>query len=83
VLDPALAEHCAIVGVGGSLSLAAGVALLVVPIPRGLELAVAVGTMLFFVWTLYLMVRFTIAFGKAWRASRDAWDAADAASSEI
>jgi hypothetical protein len=73
VLNPSLAEHCAIVGVGGSLSLAAGMAGLFVRIPAAVELVAAVGTMLFFLWTLYLMVRFAIAFHRAHRASVAAW----------
>jgi hypothetical protein len=78
VLNPSLAEHCAIVGVGGSVSLAAGLSGLLGRVPFAVVVAASVGIMLFFLWTLFLMVRFTIAFGKAWRASRDAWDAADA-----
>jgi hypothetical protein len=73
VLNPSLAEHCAIVGVGGSLSLAVGMAGMFVRIPTALEFAAAVGTMLFFLWTLYLMVRFAIAFHRAHRASAAAW----------
>jgi hypothetical protein len=77
VLNPSLAEHCAIVGVGGSLSLAVLMAEMFVRIPRAIEsvgvLVGAVGTMLFFAWTLYLMARFAIAFHRAHRASAAAW----------
>jgi hypothetical protein len=78
VLDPALAEHCAIVGVGGSLILALGVGGTLARIPFALVAAGQVGFVLFFLWTLYLMVRFAFAFHRAHRASREAWDAADA-----
>jgi hypothetical protein len=73
VLNPSLAEHCAIVGVGGSASLAVGMAGVFVRTPFVVQFAANVGTMLFFLWTLYLMVRFAIAFHRAHAASVAAW----------
>jgi len=86
--DPRLALHCAVVSWGGS----AGLVLLLGmsfapdwlfrgPAGRSLRWAEAFSAA---VWLLFLLgstltlLRFALAFGKAWRASRDAWDAADA-----
>jgi hypothetical protein len=83
VLNPSLAEHCAIVGVGGSLILAVGVSGTLARIPFALAAVGQVGFALFLLWTPYLMARFAFAFHRARRASREAWDAADAGAAAL
>ena len=88
VLDPRLAEHCAIIGYGASAALLVQTASVFVPEsvyrgPRGrwfgyAEVFVAAVGLLCVLWSVLTLLRFALAFGKAWRASRDAWDAADA-----
>ena len=73
VLNPSLAEHCAIVGVGGTASLAAGFSGIFVRTPMAFQFAAMVGVALFTLWLLYLMARFAIAFHRAHRASAAAW----------
>jgi hypothetical protein len=77
-LDPSLAEHCTIVGVGGSLSLAVALSGMFVRMPAMIELLSGVHVLLVFLWSLYLMIRFTIAFARARRQSVAAWGEGDA-----
>ena len=69
-----LAEHCAIVGIGGSAAF--GFAAVVSHWGTGgaaLEMVATVGLSLFYLWSLYLLVRFVFAFRRAWKASVIAW----------
>lgn len=91
-----LAEHCVIVGVGASLSLIyIGIASVILTngdkwfgdywIARSntaLALMAILGTLalLFILWSLYLLIRFAIAFGKAKRSLRKQWAMHDRAS---
>ena len=84
-----LAEHCTIVGVGTSLTLLAIMAFVTLQaagymrdtnrslIEPTAVLLVATATFLFWLWSLYLMIRFAISFGKASIDARRAWQAAD------
>jgi len=84
-----LMEHCTIVGVGTSLTLLAitGFSILQAAgymqdmrrsrIEPAAVLLVTTSTLLFWLWSLYLMIRFAISFGRASRESRRAWRAAD------
>jgi hypothetical protein len=77
VLNPSLAEHCAIVGVGASAFFCLVQATMYRSwIPVVFELAAPIGLVLFYLWSLYLLVRFSIAFHRAWKASVAAWGAA-------
>jgi len=88
VLDPRLAEHCAIIGCGASAALLLLTASAFAPNwlfrgPHGrwfgyAEVFVSAVGLLCVLWSVLTLLRFALAFGKAWRASRDAWDAADA-----
>jgi hypothetical protein len=73
VLDPALVEHCTIVGVGGSLSLATAGHEMFNRIPIVVRLSSMVGVFLFLLWALFLVVRFTVFFERARRASVAVW----------
>lgn len=85
-----LAEHCAIVGVGNTLTLLYVPVLMVVyefaedwgmgmywsarsSVSLGLLAALLVASFLFAMWSVYLLVRFAIAFAKASRMLRTAW----------
>jgi hypothetical protein len=88
-----LAEHCMIVGVGTSLSIAyASVAWIILHngnewfgthwVARSnVSLALTLGTSLcaslFALWSLYLLIRFAVAFGLAARLLRRKWRAND------
>jgi hypothetical protein len=92
VLDPSLAEHCAIVGCGmalaiaGPFGLALGYGMIVLDV---LDMSTTVGfvwilsfevaVFLFVIWSTWLLVLFSIAFGKAARQARRSWREADAA----
>jgi len=88
VLDPRLAQHCAIIGYGASAALLLQSASLFTPdawyrgpagrwtLPATVVLAAA--GLMFVIWSALTLLRFALAFARAWRASRDAWDAADA-----
>jgi hypothetical protein len=77
VLNPSLAEHCAIVGVATSAFFCLAQVMVYGGVtPPLLELAATVGMILFYLWALYLLVRFSIAFHRAWKASVTAWGAA-------
>lgn len=73
VLDRSLAEHCAIVGFAGSASFALSGSLLFFRLRPVIELVAATGVILCYLWTLYLLIRFTIAFARAQRASAKSW----------
>jgi len=82
-----LAEHCMIVGIGAALStLAIAVAVPAVdyfersgrlnmwsPYATAMGLLLAVSACLFGLWTLYLLVRFAIAFLQAGRLASQKW----------
>ena len=90
-----LAEHCTIVGVGASASVALIAALIGLAIGAdyigvnmhdsrwsrdltiGLLLVMSVSSLLFALWSLYLLVRFAVAFRLARRRLRAAWAHAD------
>lgn len=88
-----LAEHCTIVGMGTSAVLAYGVLLVALFYAgafdvkwlqrsrpgMGLMLALFVGGLLFAIWSVYLLVRFAIAFRRTSRQLRGAWRADDRA----
>jgi hypothetical protein len=86
-LDPGLAEHCAIVGCGMAIAIAGpfGYALeqefghvdnmVMLTIFFGILIAI----FLFVIWSTYLLILFTIAFGKAAVLARKSWEEADAA----
>ena len=73
VLDPSLAKHCAIVGVGASTCAAAGLLMMFLRLPGVVELVAAACAILFLLWSLYLLVRFAFAFARAHRAGAAAW----------
>jgi len=86
-LDPSLAEHCAIVGCGMAVAIAgpfgiawgqlAGQVDNVVMVT--IAFAITVAIFLFVIWSTYLLILFTIAFGKAALLARKSWEEADAA----
>jgi hypothetical protein len=88
VLNPGLAEHCAIIGYGASAALVLLFAMSFAPdaLYRGrpgrylvfTTAFLAAAALLSLLWSVWALLRFALALGKAWRASRDAWDAADA-----
>lgn len=73
VLNPSLAEHCAIVGVSGSLSFAVSASGMFVRLSPVVEVTAAACVMVMLMWSLLLLTRFTFAFGRAHRASVAAW----------
>jgi len=90
VLDDSLAEHCAIVGWGMAISIAApyvfvwaetyledNLAMTIV------GFAITIAIFLFIIWSTYLMVLFMIAFGRAARLSNKTWRDADAARENV
>jgi hypothetical protein len=91
-----LAEHCTIVGIGGSASVIVVAASAFIlesadswgwgqwwtgrsNIALAMALVVAVATSLFTLWSLYLLVRFAIAFRRAARELRGQWMSDDRA----
>jgi hypothetical protein len=91
-----LAEHCAIVGIGTSLSLLYLAVLLLVfqiakslglgtywtstsPISLLMMLIMITAAGLFLLWSLYLLIRFSIAFSRAKRQLREKWKRHDRA----
>lgn len=89
-----LAEHCAIVGIGTSLSLIyVATTIFIATYSRALGLGehwstrsqvatlllavVATVAIMVVLWSLYLMIRFAIAFNRAARELRTAWDRDD------
>jgi hypothetical protein len=92
-----LAEHCMIVGIGTSVSLAyVSLALLLLyngdqwfgdnwssrsNASMGLLLALWTSALLFALWSVYLLIRFAIAFGSAARKLRHKWRVDDRAES--
>ncbi len=86
-LDPSLAEHCAIVGCGMAASIAGPyvfswgqyVGLTDNMVMLTIGFAIVVANFLFVIWSTYLLILFTIAFGKAAHLARKSWEDADAA----
>jgi hypothetical protein len=85
VLNPRLAEHCQIVGTGASAALL--VLLVSSYAPDSLDRSytwayaaafVVSAALLFLLWGVLSLLRFALALARAWRLSREAWDAADA-----
>ncbi len=86
-----LAEHCGIAGIGSCLALLAIAAVYwIMRLSDDLwgarsnsaliiMLIAATGGVLFMLWTLYLLIRFAIAFGKASRVQRREWKRDDRA----
>jgi hypothetical protein len=75
-LNRSLSEHCAIVGVGGSVCLAVLMTMMFRRPPAIVEVLASAGVMLFYVWGVSLLLRFAMAFGRAHRASLAAWGGA-------
>jgi hypothetical protein len=86
VLDPSLAEHCAIVGCGMGVSIAAPFIFALREFNHSstdaaeiIMFLIVVAIFLFVIWSTYLMVLFMIAFGRAARLANKTWQDADAA----
>lgn len=94
VLSAHLAEHCAIVGIGVSATLVVWAVFAAVMAWAGdrleawtlrstswivLMTLLITAALLFYLWAIYLAVRFAAAFGKARRLAVDAWRRADLA----
>lgn len=70
---PRLADHCDVVGAGATASLVGVAWLQNVRAPAAVELATTGSALLFCAWSLYLLARFAVAFGRARRQSAAAW----------
>jgi hypothetical protein len=89
-LDPSLAEHCAIVGCGMAIAIAgpfgfaweqeAGHIDNMIMLTIGFAIIVAI--FLFVIWSTFLLILFTIAFGKVAVLARKSWEEADAAATK-
>jgi hypothetical protein len=89
-LDPSLAEHCAIVGCGMAIAIAgpfgfaweqeAGHIDNMIMLTIGFAIIVAI--FLFVIWSTFLLILFTIAFGKVALLARISWEDADAAATK-
>jgi hypothetical protein len=73
---PRMADHCKVVSIGATASLAGIAWVQIVTAPAVAELASAAG-LVFYLWSLFLLTRFAVAFGGARRRSAAAWRTAE------